>query len=58
MDTHIKEGVLSYLAAKYPLTDSTEVNKRLEETVKEVDNIESLENNYFTTSNITFEYRE
>jgi hypothetical protein len=28
-DDHIKKGVLAYLAAKYPLTDSTEINKKL-----------------------------
>jgi hypothetical protein len=29
IDNHIKDGVLKYLAAKYPLTDSTLVNKKL-----------------------------
>jgi hypothetical protein len=29
IDNHIKKGVLNYLAAKYPLTDSTIVNKKL-----------------------------
>lgn len=54
IDNHIKKGVLNYLSAKYPLTDSTEINKKLEAVVKEVDNIESLQNNYFTNSQIVF----
>jgi hypothetical protein len=29
IDSHIKNGVLMYLSAKYPLTDSTEINKKL-----------------------------
>jgi hypothetical protein len=58
VDKHIKKGVLEYLAAKYPLSDSSVVNKKMEEAVKEVDNIEALSNNYFTTSSIVFEYRE
>ena len=58
IDTHIKTNVIDYLDAKYPLTESTEINKKLEEIVREVDNIESLDNNYFTHSDIVFEYRE
>ena len=30
IDSHIKNGVLTYLAAKYPLTDSNFVNKKME----------------------------
>jgi hypothetical protein len=29
MDKHIKKKVLGYLSAKYPMTDSTEANKKL-----------------------------
>ena len=42
MDKHIKNGVLAYLAAKYPLTESIAVNKKLEQAVRGVDNIESV----------------
>jgi hypothetical protein len=34
IDNHLKNGVLSYLAAKYPLTDSTEINKKLEAAIR------------------------
>jgi hypothetical protein len=30
IDNHIKNGVLAYLEAKYPLTDSNFVNKKME----------------------------
>jgi hypothetical protein len=46
------------MATKYPLTDSQEVNKKLEEVVHEIDDIEALKNNYFFNSDIDFEYRE
>ncbi len=39
IDKHINNGVLNYLGKKYPLTDSTDVNKKLEEIVHEVDNM-------------------
>lgn len=58
IDNHIKTGVLNYLATKYPLTDSTDINKKLEEIVHEVDNIESINNNYFTHTSLIFEFRE
>lgn len=46
------------MATKYPLTESTQVNKKLYEVVHEVDHIETVDNNYFTTSPIVFELRE
>ena len=58
IDEHIKKGVLTYLSAKYPLTDSSEVNKKLEAVVHEVDNIEALPNNYLNDSKVVFEFRE
>lgn len=58
IDSHLKNGVLTYLGKKYPLTDSAEVNKKLEEIVHEVDNIEALENNYMSKTDYVFEYRE
>lgn len=33
IDKHAERGVLDYLAKKYPLTDSTEVNKKLQSIV-------------------------
>lgn len=58
IDAHIKNEVLAYLSAKYPLTDSTEINKNLEGAIREIDNSEALSNNYFTNSKIVFEYRD
>ena len=50
--------MLPYLGERYPLTDSTEVNKKLSSMVDEIDNIENLENNYFSQSKIILEYRK
>lgn len=29
IDNHVKKGVIGYLNAKYPLTEGTEINKKL-----------------------------
>mgnify|MGYP006910362897 CR=1 FL=1 len=43
----------------YPLTDNNEVNKKLQEMIHEVDNIEALPNNYLASAtNVVFEYRD
>jgi hypothetical protein len=34
IDKHIKDNVLDLLSAKYPLADSTEIHKNLEEIVQ------------------------
>lgn len=58
LDNYIEKKVLHYIGKKYPLTYSTEVNKKLEELVYEVDNIEALSNNYLISSKVVFEYRD
>jgi hypothetical protein len=42
--------LLGYLQLKYPLTESTEINKALEVGVEEVDNMGLLAHNYFASS--------
>jgi hypothetical protein len=42
--------LLGYLQLKYPLTESTEVNKNLEAVLQEVDNMGLLAHNYFANS--------
>ena len=39
IDSHISGGVLNYLASKYPLAESTEVNKKIEKNIHQTDNI-------------------
>ena len=58
LDSYIEKKVLHYIGKKYPLTHSNEVNKKLEELVYEVDNIEALSNNYLISSKVVFEYRD
>lgn len=50
--------LLRYLQLKYPLVDSTQVNKALEGAVQEIDNMGLLAHNYFANTNIVFEWRE
>ena len=58
IDSHIKKGVLNYMSKKYPLTDNPEVNKKFLGIVREIDNMESLDNNYVANSETVFEFRE
>jgi hypothetical protein len=54
IDKHLVNRVLPYLGMKYPLTESSEINKKLASMVEEIDNIEEMENNYFNSSKIIF----
>ena len=38
---------MPYLKRKYPMTESSDVNKALDDSVKPIDNTESLENDKF-----------
>lgn len=58
IDVHIKDGLVEYMQAKYPLTESGDINMALEKVVKETDTIEGLANDYLQNSAIIFEYRE
>jgi hypothetical protein len=57
IDDLLKDKVLPYSKAKYPLSSENEVNKALKNSVKSMDNCQMLENDYVYSSNITFEYR-
>lgn len=52
LDSYIQHKILHYIRKKYPQKQSTEVNKKLEELVDEVDNIEALSNNYIVSSDV------
>lgn len=58
LDQYLRTDLLIYLQKKYPLTESQEINKNLENTVQEIDNLGSLSNNYFAISEIMVEYRD
>jgi hypothetical protein len=57
IDKLLKEKVLPYSKAKYPLTGESEVNKALKNSVKSIDNSQMVQNDYIYSSNIYFEYR-
>jgi hypothetical protein len=60
IDEHIEEGVTAYLLAKYPMTETQVVNNALESEIKEIDNIEALENDifYYSQDSYGFELRD
>lgn len=57
LDRYLKSDVLVYMQKKYPLTEEQAVNRNLESVVQEMDNLNGLSNNYFSKSNLIFEYR-
>ncbi len=58
IDSLLKEKVLPYSKAKYPLTGESEVNKALKNSVKSIDNSQMVQNDYIFSSEVYFEYRE
>jgi hypothetical protein len=58
IDDFLQRDFLILLQKKYPLTDSQETNRELERIVQEIDNMGALDNNYFTFSEVVFEYRQ
>ena len=49
---------MPYLAKKYPLNESVDVNKTLNKMVKGINNIDELTNDFIYNSNVAWEYRE
>ncbi len=58
IDDLLKEEVLPYSKAKYPLSSENEVNKALKNEVKSMDKSQMLENDYVYSSEVSFEYRK
>jgi len=54
----MKKKVMPYLAQKYPLSETLNVNRALNRVVKEINNMEVISNDFFYNSNIKLEYRE
>ena len=57
IDSTMKEKILPYLITKYPLTVEKEINKKLQSSVKSIDNSQIIENDYLYTSGVVFDYR-
>jgi hypothetical protein len=38
IDDHIEQKIVPYMKKKYPMTESTDVNKAIDESVKPIDN--------------------
>lgn len=38
IDDHIEQKIVPYMKKKYPMTESTDVNKTIDENVKPIDN--------------------
>lgn len=54
----IEQNIVKYLKRKYPMTESTDVNKALDEAVKPIDKTEAQENDLLQKSDVVFTYRE
>ena len=50
--------MVPYLKRKYPMTESSDVNKSLDEGVKAVDKTDALENDLLFKSGVIFRFEE
>lgn len=57
LNQHIEKNIVTYLKRKYPMTESTDVNKALDEAVKSIDKTEAQENDLLQKSEVVFSYR-
>lgn len=57
LNQHIEKNIVTYLKRKYPMTESTDVNKALDEAVKPIDKTEAQENDLLQKSEVVFSYR-
>lgn len=57
IETKMKDKIFPYLITKYPLTVEKEINKKLQASVKSIDNSQMTENDYLYSSGVVFEYR-
>lgn len=48
----MKHKILPYLSLKYPLSASNEVNKALNRTIKEINNMEVITNDFIFRTDI------
>lgn len=55
---HIEQNIVKYLKRKYPMTESNDINKALDEAVKPIDKTEALENDLLQKCDVVFSYRE
>jgi len=48
------------MLTKYPMTETVVINKKIESVIKEIDNMEALENDafHYSENSFDFEYRE
>lgn len=57
IDDHIEDKIVSYMKRKYPMTESNDVSKAIDESVNPIDNREALENDLLQKSDVVFSYR-
>jgi hypothetical protein len=58
INDHIERNCVPYLKRKYPMTESSDVNKSLDDSVKPTDKTDALENDLLFKSGVVFTYRE
>ena len=59
IDVHISKSVIPYMKKKYPMTETSDVNKTLDDHVSPIDNRESLDNDLLLKCDeVNFSFRE
>lgn len=56
LNNHLEEYIVPFMQTKYPLTESHDVNKAINQSVKPIDNREALSNDFLQKSDIVFKW--
>ena len=58
LNAHLEKEIVPYMQRKYPLTESHDVNKAIDQSVRPIDNREALNNDILQKTNILFTWRQ
>ncbi len=58
INEHFGKSIVPYMQKKYPLTESSDVNKAIDRCVRPIDNREDLENDMLQKADFVFTWRK
>jgi hypothetical protein len=58
MNMQLQQKLLEYEMAKYPITQSQEVNRNVNNSIREIDNTDQPINDYLFNSSVCFKFRD
>lgn len=58
LNEHLEKDIVPYMQRKYPLTESSDVNKAIDQCVRPIDNRQALNNDILQKTGIVFSWRK